>query len=230
MSSKSPPSSSNTAPPKDEDSRSFEPRSSTPNRDETSPDDSSSSSSGPSSTSSLRTLLKSVVPEGVKRAINQGVDSLSEEGLRDTLALDILRRAMDKGTEVVDHTEGSVRRVIQHLPSEAVDRIIGKLDDYKDEGVEMVRGELRRFLDRVDIQREIQSILSQFSVEVKTEISFVPHDEATLGMKPEVKTQAKVKRTTKTKPKAKTKAKAKSARSESRKGEDTPSRSTSKVE
>ena len=226
MSSKSPPSPSNTAPPKDEDSRSFEPRSPPSNTDAPSADDPSSSSSAPSSSSPLRTLFRSVVPEGVKRAINQGVDSLSEEGLRETLALDLLRRAMDKGTEVVDQTEGSVRRVIQHLPSEAVDRLIGKLDDYKDEGVEMVRGELRRFLDRVDIQREIQSILSQFSVEVKTEIRFVPHDETPLGMKPEVKTQAKVKRT----PKTKAEAKAKSARSKSTKEESSPSsNSTSKV-
>ena len=151
------------------------------------------SSSDPLEKTRLSKLFDAVVPESVKRAIHQSVDQLQDETLKETLAADILRKAFEKGTEVKDHTEGSVRRLIQSVPSDVMDRLFHKLDEYKEDGFELVQQEMRRFLDRVDVQKEVAQLLSQFTIEVTTQIRFVPHSEGK-GIKPKIKTKTRMSR------------------------------------
>ena len=136
----------------------------------------------------LSKLFDAVVPDSVKRAIHQSVDQLQDETLKETLAADILRKAFEKGSEVKDQTEDSVRRLIQSVPSDVMDRLFHKLDEYKDDGLVMVQKEMRRFLDQVDLQKEVTHLLSQFTIEVTTQIRFVPQSEGQ-GIKPKVKTK-----------------------------------------
>ena len=141
----------------------------------------------------LSKLFDAVVPDSVKRAIHQSVDQLQDETLKETLAADILRKAFEKGSEVKDQTEGSVRRLIQSVPSDVMDRLFHKLDEYKEDGLIMVQNEMRRFLDQVDLQKELAQLLSQFTIEVTTEIRFVPQSEGK-GIKPKVKTKTRMSR------------------------------------
>jgi hypothetical protein len=146
--------------------------------------------------SSFKDLLGSVMPESVKRVISSGVEGWNDETLKEKLASEVVRKALEKSGEVVDHTEGSLRKLIQHAPQELIDRVLVKLDDYKEEGSELVRNELRRFLDRIDIQKEVRNILTQFSIEITTQIRFVAHQDDGLGIKPSIETKTKVKRQT----------------------------------
>ena len=52
---------------------------------------------------------------------------------------------------------------------------------------------MRRFLDRVDVQKEVAQLLSQFTIEVTTQIRFVPHSEGK-GIKPKIKTKTRMSR------------------------------------
>ena len=144
----------------------------------------------------LSKLFDAVVPESVKRAIHQSVDQLQDETLKETLAADILRKAFEKGSEVKDQTEGSVRRLIQSVPSDVMAHLFHKLDEYKEDGLLMVQNEMRRFLDQVDLQKEVAHLLSQFTIEVTTEIRFVPQSEGKgKGIKPKIKTKTRMNRT-----------------------------------
>ena len=144
--------------------------------------------------SSFKDLLGSVMPESVKRVISAGSEGWNEEKLKDTLASEIVKKALEKSSGVVDQTEG-LRKAIQHVPQELIDRVLLKLDDFKEEGTDMLRYELRRFLDKIDIQKEVQKVLTQFSIEVTTHIRFVPQSDEALGVKPKIETQTKIKKT-----------------------------------
>ena len=124
-------------------------------------------------------LLDSLLPSLVKRAIAQGVDVLADETLREKVVNEVVRKAVTKGSEVVDVTEESLRRLVSELPAskEVADRIIGRADEYKGELFRLLQGELKTFLDRLDLGQELQKALSSMTLEMKTEIRFVPRSE-----------------------------------------------------
>ncbi len=146
-----------------------------------------------------RGFIEGLVPDLVKRVIAQGAEALGDE--KDTLVAELFRKALNKGGEVVDSTEDSLRRLISELPlpKEVIERITTRLDDYKADVLRLVKDELREFLDRIDIGFELQKILTSLSLEVSTEIRFVPNERS---VKPDVQTRAKVKRTKKSKTEA----------------------------
>lgn len=145
----------------------------------------------------LQSLLKGVVDAGADvlgstlgQELKRGLEA---RGLSTgELIKKTLEQGVSKGAEVLDQTE-ELRRSLQLTPGELVERVSHKVDSYKTEGVEIARAELRRFLDRIDLNQELQALLSQFSVEVKTEIRFAPSEDGS-GVKPIVKTSAQVKR------------------------------------
>jgi hypothetical protein len=50
-----------------------------------------------------------------------------------------------------------------------------------------VAKELRGFLESVNVSGELQKLLTSLSFEVKTEIRFIPNDEAVGGVRPDMK-------------------------------------------
>jgi hypothetical protein len=103
-----------------------------------------------------------------------------------------LEKTVERGADVLHQTEG-LRQSLKQAPQELISQVGQRVDRYRAEGVEVARAELRRFLDRVDLNKELQKLLSQFSVEVTTEIRFAPAEDG-VGVKPMVKTSAQVKR------------------------------------
>jgi hypothetical protein len=144
-----------------------------------------------------RGFIESLVPDLVKKVLAQGVEALGEE--KEALVTELFRKALSKGGEVVESTEDSVRRLLGDLPlpKEVIERITSRLDDYKVDVLRLVKEELRAFLDRIDIGFELQKMLTSLSLEVSTEIRFVPNERS---VKPEVQTRAKVKRAKKPTP------------------------------
>ena len=139
--------------------------------------------------------FESLIPGLVRRAIASGAEVIGDES---TVA-EVVRRAVSKGNEVVDVTEDSVRKLIGDMPlaKEIADRVGSRFDDYRSDVTRLVKEELQDFLQRIDVGTEIQKALTSLSLEVSTEIRFIPNDkkvDSKVLIKPEVKTKTRVKR------------------------------------
>ncbi len=132
--------------------------------------------------------------ELLRRAVTQGAEALSEEKLKETVVAEVLRKAIIKKNEVVDSTEDSLRKLITELPlpKEVVDRITGRLDDYKAELFRILKEELHDFLSHIELGYELQKMLTSLSLEIKTEIRFIPNEKHVV--KPNIKSHTRVRR------------------------------------
>jgi hypothetical protein len=102
---------------------------------------------------------------------------------------DIVRRTFYAGLGAVFTTEEGIRKLANdfHLPKDITNYLIQQAAASKDELFRVVGKELRGFLEGVNISGELQKLLTSLSFEVKTEIRFIPNDQAVAGVKPEFK-------------------------------------------
>jgi len=119
-------------------------------------------------------------------------DERGHEGKRgrlESLIPDVLRRTFYAGLGAVFTTEEGIRKLATdfHLPKDVANYLIQQAATSKDELFRIVAKELRGFLESVNVSGELQKLLTSLSFEVKTEIRFIPNDEAVAGVKPEVK-------------------------------------------
>ncbi len=86
-------------------------------------------------------------------------------------------------------TEEGIRKIASDLklPKDVANYLIQQAAASKDELFRVVGKELRGFLETVNISGELQKLLTSLSFEIKTEIRFIPNDEAIAGVKPDVK-------------------------------------------
>jgi hypothetical protein len=119
----------------------------------------------------LRRRIEQLVPDLVKRTFYAGLGALftTEEGIR-KLATDF------------------------QLPKDVATYLIHQAGSTKDELFRVFARELRGFLSNVNISGELQKLLTSLSFEIKTEIRFIPNDEAVSGVKPNLKNEVNVKR------------------------------------
>jgi len=147
----------------------------------------------------ISSLLRGVAERSAEVLGASVGDELRRELEAKGLSAELVVRALEervqksnKGAEGPEPRE-TRKRALPKSPSELVERVGSKVEAYRAEGLEIARAELRRFLDRIDLNQELQALLAQFSVEVKTEIRFAPSEDGS-GVKPVVKTSAQVKR------------------------------------
>jgi hypothetical protein len=102
---------------------------------------------------------------------------------------DIVRRTFYAGLGAVFTTEEGIRKIASDLklPKDVANYLIQQAAASKDELFRVVGKELRGFLESVNISGELQKLLTSLSFEIKTEIRFIPNDEAISGVKPDVK-------------------------------------------
>jgi hypothetical protein len=151
-----------------------------------------------------RSRLEALIPDLVRRVLREGADAISDDKIRETLLHDTVRRAVRAGEGAADVAEDQVRRILGELslPKEAVDRITGRLDDYKGELLNLVAAEVHEFLEKIDVGVELQKLLTSLSFEITTEIRFIPNEKRVRGdgkgrggaLKPDVKADVKVKK------------------------------------
>jgi hypothetical protein len=115
--------------------------------------------------------LKRILPEVVKRGLERGIEA---------------------GLATLNVTDRAVRGVIgdANLPREVAGYLFAQIDESKNAVVRAVAKELRDFLEATDLSYELQKALTALSVEIKTEIRFVPNERAA-GIKPNVKVTAR---------------------------------------
>jgi hypothetical protein len=107
---------------------------------------------------------------------------------------DVVKRTFAAGLGAVFASEEGVRKLLSdfHLPKDVANYLVTQAQGTKDEVYRLVAQEVRSWLDRVDIQRELTRFLTMVSVEVKTEVRFIPNDQALV--KPDIKRKVSVKR------------------------------------
>src|SRR5262245_45675752 len=135
--------------------------------------------------------------EGREREREREESRSDEETLRTRLQgaiSEALKRALYAGIGAVFTTEEGVRKMVSDfsLPKDVANYLITQAQGTKNELFRVVASELRGWLDKIDIQRELTRMLTMVSVEVKTEIRFIPNDQALV--KPEVKRKVSIKR------------------------------------
>lgn len=113
-----------------------------------------------------RSRLERIVPELVKKLVDVGVEKLAEgpENLRQLLSE-------------------------MKLPKEAVVLLLAQLDETKRDVAKVLARELREFLERASLADELTKLLSGLTLEVKTQVRFVPNASATGRPRPQVKTK-----------------------------------------
>ena len=94
-------------------------------------------------------LFERVVPDGIKRKIGAGMESMLKEGRLKNLK----------------------------LPRELVQYIMSQVDETKQAALAAIAKEMRIFLEQTDIAEELTRVLSKVSLEVKTEVRFKPVEE-----------------------------------------------------
>lgn len=102
---------------------------------------------------------------------------------------DIVKRTFYAGLGAVFTTEEGIRKLASdfQLPKDVANFLIQQAATSKDELFRIVAKELRGFLESLNISGELQKLLTSLSFEIKTEIRFIPNDEAIGGVKPNIK-------------------------------------------
>jgi hypothetical protein len=110
---------------------------------------------------------------------------------------DMIRRLVETGLEKLIEGPESVRNFVSDikLPKEIASYIFLQIDETKNGLYRVVAKEIRGFLQQNDLGEELARALSHLSVEINTQIRFVPSDNgagARLGQ-PEVRASVQVK-------------------------------------
>ena len=111
---------------------------------------------------------------------------------------DVVRRAVYAGAGALFTTEEGIRRLTSEfqLPKDVAAFLLSQASSSKDEILRIVAQEVRRFLEQVNVSGELQKLLTSLAFEVRTEIRFIPNDEAVTDkpLKADVKNKVSVKK------------------------------------
>lgn len=107
---------------------------------------------------------------------------------------EVVRRAINMGSSAISNTEDGVRRLVSefNLPRDVAAYLMVQASASKDEVLRIISEEIRKFLQTVNLSGELQKLLTSLSFEIKTEIRFIPNDQAVV--KPEVRSKTTMKR------------------------------------
>ena len=89
---------------------------------------------------------------------------------------DIFKKVVSTGINAAFMTEDSVKSIIKDLPipKEVVNGLIQNAKNSKDEFITSVKTELREYLNKIDVSKEVDRILENYDVEVNAKIEFKP--------------------------------------------------------
>jgi hypothetical protein len=132
-----------------------------------------------------RRLFERVIPEIIKR---------------------VVERAVESGARNVVEAPENLKNFVQdlRLPKEALHYVYSQIDETKNGLYRVVAKEIRDVLQQTELAAELTKVLTRLSFEIKTEIRFIPNDQA-VGKKgeedetatglprPDVKAQVSVK-------------------------------------
>ncbi len=107
-----------------------------------------------------------------------------------------LRRLLELGAERIAEGPEGLRQWVSELrlPKELVSVLLAQVEETKSEVTKVVVRELRAFLEKTSLADELERILSRLTLEVRTQIRFVPNQAGSGLARPRVRTQVGLKR------------------------------------
>src|SRR5262245_55592890 len=125
--------------------------------------------------------------EALSRVIQQGAAQILP---------DVLLRALERGQAVsasaLRMREQSIRELIPgaNLTRDLARLILAQVEETKKAVVRTVATEFKDFLEATDLATELQKALTSLSLELKTEVRFIPNDRAVGGVRPSIEIKA----------------------------------------
>jgi hypothetical protein len=123
--------------------------------------------------------------DGLPETLRQRLESLVPELVKKTFAA---------GMGAVFSTEEGIRKLARENLPEVAGYLAQGADNAKDKVFDVIARETREFLGTLNITEEVAKILTTLSLEIKTEIRFIPNSERITGAEPDVKASVRVKR------------------------------------
>jgi hypothetical protein len=141
-------------------------------------------------------------PDPASDSGDAGAGGQAERKLRDRLEgliPDLVRKTFYAGLGAVFSTEDGVRKLVNDfsLPKDVANYLMTSAAGTKDDVLRILGREMHEFFDRLNLSQELAKLLTQLSFEIKTEIRFIPNDQAVegqLAVKPDVKRKMSIKR------------------------------------
>lgn len=87
---------------------------------------------------------------------------------------DILKKVVNTGISAAFMTEDAVKGILQDLPlpKDAIQGLVQNAKNTKDEFVASVKSELKTYLNKIDLSREIDRVLEDYDLEINAQIKF----------------------------------------------------------
>jgi histidinol dehydrogenase len=107
---------------------------------------------------------------------------------------DLVRRLVDVGVEKLADGPESIKQLLSDLklPKEAVSVLTSQVEETKREVTKALAREIREFLERASLADELTRLLSGLTLEIKTQVRFVPSNDGKLVPRPEMHTKVGV--------------------------------------
>jgi hypothetical protein len=111
--------------------------------------------------------------------------------------VDIFKKAVATGASAIfsdrdkDDDKDKEKRSRLELPKEIIQYMFNTVDGLQEAVLKIIGNEIRKFLEHVDLGGELQKILTSTSFEIKTEIRFIPNDQAVVTPSIKAKIRAK---------------------------------------
>ena len=122
-----------------------------------------------------------------------------EDGDRDKrrierLIPELVKRLIENGVERLADSPETVRQWANELrlPKELLNVILTHAEDAKSEIFTVIVREVREFLERANLADEITRVLTGVTLEVKTQVRFVPNDAKSGRLQPAAKASVSV--------------------------------------
>lgn len=92
---------------------------------------------------------------------------------------DLFKKVVNTGLAAAFMTEDAVKNITKDLPlpKEMVNSLVQNAKNSKDEFVVSVKSEVKSFLERIDIQKEIGRIIEDHDIEIIAKIKFTKKDK-----------------------------------------------------
>lgn len=114
-------------------------------------------------------------------------------GFMDGFVPDVIKRLFVAGLGAVFASEEGIRRLATEfsLPKEMAGYLVSQAQATKNELFRIVAGEVRGFLESINLGAELKKILTSLTFEVKMQIRLLPSDDEK-GIRPDIRGAMKV--------------------------------------
>jgi hypothetical protein len=87
---------------------------------------------------------------------------------------DVFKKVVSTGISAAFMTEEAVKGMLQDMPipKEAINSLVQNAKNTKEEFVGSIKNELKTYLDKIDVSKEIEKVLDKYDIEVNAKLSF----------------------------------------------------------